>query len=547
MAPATVADGATLSHPSKHGALEFNAPHVVDQLIASATGADRRKFPSPEMLRSAASLIPGVPAITRSGRTWIESRGEVDGQTILAGLADADVLQDSPLPEGPQWYVSVSPGRVRVWTRDDARDDRRQTRERDSRTKQVDALTTFFEFDEYGELVDCVPPERASTREVTAWSAKSRVNMIGSFADLDYTPMFSDALRAPAMITLTYPRCWQTVAPSGKAAKRHLKAWRKRWEREYGEKVLCIWKMEFQGRDQYVWRDGQRVLNWCDCETCAPLEDGRAPHFHLLVTIPRERILRDGRGRVLRDEHGQALTERITRDDFRAWVSRSWADVVDHPDPAEYAAHLGAGTRVDTHEGARAADPRRVAVYFAKHGGAKAKEYQHCVPAAWSQPGEGPGRFWGYWGLEKAVVTVAVTPGVGVAAGRVVRRHSRAQGVTRLTSRRRYRGGRVVSAYPEVIGLAGAQLVAAHTLTHRPCRTRAVRAQQGRGWLMVNDGAAFGAYLARALQDAIDQRLADVVLNPSDPLVRAFRLPPSPRRDALLARFSGAVPQNAKY
>ena len=122
---------------------------------------------------------------------------------------------------------------------------------------------------------------------------------------------------------------------------------------------------------------------------------------------------------------------------------------------------------------------------------------------------------------------------------RLLRRHSRAQGVTRLTVRRRYKGGRADSKYPEVIGLAGKQLLEAHRLTHRPCRTRAVRAQNGRGWLLVNDGANFGASLGRALHMAIEHRQeqATELLNPHDPLVRAFRLPPGERRDALLRRL----------
>jgi hypothetical protein len=542
MPTATVADGSPLLHPSKHDAPIFNDPAAVAQLVLTATGADRRAFPSPEMLHSAAAMIPGIPVQARSGRSWLESLDDAR-QLQLDGVNAVDVVQDTPLPEGPQWYVSISPGRIRVWTRDDARDDRRQTRERDTRTKQADALATFLEEDdETGELVDRIPEQRASSREVTAWSAKSRANMSGSYADLDYTEMFSDPTRVPGVITLTYPRCWQTVAPNGKAAKQHLKAWRKRWEREYGEPVRCIWKMEFQGRDQYKWENGQRVDNWCTCDECAEFEDGRAPHFHLLVTIPKARVIRDGRGKPLRDEHGQVLTEVIDVNEFRAWLSRSWAEVVDHPNPVEYAAHLGAGTRVDTKEGARAADPRRVATYFSKHGAAKAKEYQHIVPLRWREPGQGPGRWWGYWGLQKVVVTVAVDPAVGVAAGRLVRRHSRAQGVTRLTMRRRYRGGRVASVYPEVIGLAGAQLVAAHTLSHRPCRARAIRAVHGRGWLMINDGSNFGVLLGRALHDVIAAQTADQLINPHDPRVRAFRLAPSPRRDALLARLCGVTP-----
>ncbi|WP_215550566.1 hypothetical protein [Amycolatopsis sp. CA-230715] len=502
-------------------------------------GVNRRRFPSADMLRSAAALTPALSPQVRAGRTWAEVHAAaVDGQQLLPGHEWFELLQAQQLTEGPQWMLSISPGRVRVWTRDEARVDRRELRERDMRLKAADALATFLEENDEGELEDHTPDDPTPTREVTSWSAKSRVNMIASYLDLDYTAMFADASRLPAMLTLTYPRCWQTVAPNGKAVKAHMKAWRKRWEREFGETLNCIWKLEFQGRREWVLVDGDRRYNWCTCDECAPSEDGRAPHVHMLVTIPTTRVVHDARGRVRRDEQGRELREPISRGEFQAWLSTSWADVVEHPNPAEYAAHLAAGTRVDVNEGRKAADPRRVATYFAKHGGAKAKEYQHIVPKRWQEPGEGPGRFWGYWGIAKRVVSVAVDPALGAEAGRLVRRYSRAQGVTRETVRRRYRGGRADSKYGEIIGLAGKQLLAAHRVTYRPCRTRAVRARDGRGWVAVNDGANMAAHLGHALVAAIEHRQADRLPSPPrDPLARAFRLPAGPRRDALLARL----------
>lgn len=545
MPAATIADGVRRTHPSTTGDTPvMNDPAVVAEMIDAYTGRARRRFPSSEMLHSAAAMIPGLHPAENAGRTW----GEVTAAPDLFGEGERfEVEQDQALTEGPRWLVSVSPGRVRVWTRDEARFDRRENHERDLRMKAADALSTFYGYDDDGNMIDGTPEDPVPSREVTGWSAKSRVNMIASYADLDYTPMFEDPQRVAAMLTLTYPRCWQTVAPNGKAVKAHMKKWRKRWERQWDEPLRCIWKLEFQGRREFVYSDGEQRDNWCRCEECREHEDGRAPHVHLLVTLPRSRYRRDGRGRLIpeKDAEGRPILgsyqhEQVTMSEFRTWLSSSWADCVAHPDPVEYAAHLAAGTRVDTTEGGRAADPRRVATYFAKHGGAKAKEYQHIVPRRWQEPGQGPGRFWGYWGLEKRVVTVAVDPSTGADAGRVVRRHSRAQGVTSLTMRRRYKGGRADSKYGEVIGLAGKQLLEAHRMTLRPCRTRAVRAKTGRGWLMVNDGAAMGAHLGRALQAAAEHRLerTEQLLNPADPLVRAFRLPDSPRRDALIAKLS---------
>ena len=41
--------------------------------------------------------------------------------------------------------------------------------------------------------------------------------------------------------------------------------------------------------------------------------------------------------------------------------------------------------------------------------GPDGKEYQHDVPVEWQLPGKGPGRFWGFAGFKKAVVTMELT------------------------------------------------------------------------------------------------------------------------------------------
>ena len=50
------------------------------------------------------------------------------------------------------------------------------------------------------------------------------------------------------MLTLTYPGDWLAVASNGEAVKRHFAALAKRYERSWGEPLLCIWKLEFQSR-----------------------------------------------------------------------------------------------------------------------------------------------------------------------------------------------------------------------------------------------------------------------------------------------------------
>lgn len=191
------------------------------------------------------------------------------------------------------------------------------------------------------------PPDKIGKKKaISEWSRKSRASMVRRLCSLDYSPLFADDDHAPAVITLTYPGDWLAVAPDGASAKSHVAALRKRYQREYGMPLRGVWKMEFQARG--------------------------AVHFHIFCAPPT------GAG-------------------FATWLSKAWADVVDAPDPTERAAHVGAGTRMDWAEGLRASDPRRVAVYFTKHGSANFgdKEYQNRPPAEWLTEGKVLGRFWG--------------------------------------------------------------------------------------------------------------------------------------------------------
>jgi hypothetical protein len=401
------------------------------------------QFPTADQLEEAAALVP-----------TIRQFAGVDGQ----------------LTEGPRPFLRIGPGVVELRTRDYARAQR--TAERAQHQHQVDVELLAQYVEEHGEFPDDPTP----TRVITEWSRKSRANMVRTIGLLDLAVMYEDRTRLPGMVTLTYPGCWLKVAPSGKAVKAHLKALRKRYQRAYGEPLRCIWKLEFQARAQR-----------CDCDVCDERDDGRAPHVHMLIVPPRELV--DG-------------------ENFREWLSRNWAEVVDHPDQEHRASHQRAGTRVDIAKGLDARDPKRVSVYFTKHGTYSAKEYQHQVPAAWSESAEtGPGRFWGYWALERTKVVVELPQRAAVVMGRVMRRWAAAQQVTRRVRRTRTAGGRVLSRYPEVQGLAGAQLVLEYETARestRYTRTRAKRMSSGRGFVMVNDGGRFVEQLARYL-DQVDQ------------------------------------------
>ncbi len=78
-------------------------------------------------------------------------------------------------------------------------------------------------------------------------SVNWKAAMCRTFAELDYTPLV-ECGRVPAMVTLTYPGEWQSVAHDGASVKRHMVLWRKRFQREWGEPADYIWKLEFQRR-----------------------------------------------------------------------------------------------------------------------------------------------------------------------------------------------------------------------------------------------------------------------------------------------------------
>jgi hypothetical protein len=298
-----------------------------------------------------------------------------------------------------------------------------------------------------------IAPGRGS-RQVTQWSRKSRTAMCRTFAELDYAPLIDDG-RVPAMVTLTYPGDWESVAPDGATVKRHMVLWRKRFHREYGEPARYIWKLEFQRRG--------------------------APHVHLWMAPPTRR----GRS-------GQP---------FRDWLSHAWTTIVAHPDPGERARHLLAGTAVDVLNGLRACDPKRLAIYFTKHSSPNTlgdKEYQHIVPKPWREPGKGPGRFWGVFGLKRATATVEIEKDAYLTARRIIRRWSRSQAAY----------GNALSQYPTTViprtWYSRVQRVKQDTgrLRHRNVRRRRAICDQGGlagGFALVNDGPAFAAQLARAI------------------------------------------------
>jgi hypothetical protein len=291
--------------------------------------------------------------------------------------------------------------------------------------------------------------------------------MVLALASLDYAPLF--ALGTPAMLTFTLSGDWLTVAPNGKAYKRLVRTWRKRFIKAYGEAAAVgVYKLEFQGRGAphlHTFMVPPTTTALCFCEVCD-------------LDYPKQL----GYGTPLR---------------FRDWLSHSWADVVNHPDPIERAKHRAAGTGIDYREGLKARDPKRLAVYFSKAGGAAGgKEYQHQVPEAWQAPGAGPGRFWGVWGLSTVIESVPVPDADFVRMKRTLRRLSQRQAFY----------GDVGSHWPTKVerrtrtvrvprGASTATGEVRYRTVTRPLSY--LNNSTGGGFLLVNDGPALASALAR--------------------------------------------------
>src|SRR5699024_1945488 len=116
-------------------------------------------------------------------------------------------------------------------------DDVRRERQRlEMHSRAADAMAVFL-VERHGTELQGIVPERTPSREITGWSSKSRARMTERMCDLDYSPLFDDPTRFAGMLTLTYSKCWQRVAPNGKAVKKHLKELRKRYKRHFGEEL----------------------------------------------------------------------------------------------------------------------------------------------------------------------------------------------------------------------------------------------------------------------------------------------------------------------
>lgn len=373
------------------------------------------------------SSVPETPE-----GVWKGHRSRFPSPDLVAAAAALipRVLPNWDGSEGPRSWLEIGPGLVRLGRTDLAREHRTLERAREDRPADRDWLRMV---DELPMVWDERSPRTATPRgAIREFSKRSQARMFAMAASLDWSGFQPSADALPAMVTLTYPGDWLTVVPDAATDARHVKALLKRYARDWGHELAGMWKRETQHRG--------------------------APHRHIFCMVPMG-LSKRGEG-------------------FLPWLSRTWADVVGHPDPLERAKHELAGTGVDFADGLRSTDPLRVAAYFLKHSaGGVGKEYQNRPVAEWT---ESAGRFWGVWRLKTATVRTEVPHDDRIRLARYCRRWARAQGTTREVRVPR--------------------IDAAGTVHTRRVRRRVRRLGSSAGFVVVNDGPAFVSQLLRALE-----------------------------------------------
>ncbi|WP_300683679.1 hypothetical protein [Nocardioides sp.] len=455
------------------------------------------RFPSTELVGLAAALYGRYEGVERQIRVRERLQVEyVDGREISFPQAD---FVERLKAEGPIHRVEVAPGYVAVKATDPVRAIRTYERQAVA-TAKAEAVRTLIERRAEVEACeasrcgcggaepDCFGREMAraalafldheGVSRLHSWSAKSRARMTEKIGRLDVSPMFDEG-GTPALITLTLPGDWLAVTPSAKVWQNQIQKLRRRFRDKWGHSMVGFWKREFQARG--------------------------APHWHMMGWVPND-------------------------PGFRAWLSETWADIVDapwcgHVFPArmcrlsdrrevivccDYHRHLEAGAGVDYYEGVRASDPRRMAIYFGKHSSFADKEYQNQAPREWvHDPAceddlcegcsvSGVGRFWGVWGLQDAARASQIPPDLADAMVQIMRRwaHTKRYAVPTTVWRKRY-STRVDTSTGEIT----------ETWRWRKRRSTAVVKRlaggQRSGWLLVNDGPGLASQLQRAALQAV--------------------------------------------
>jgi len=403
------------------------------------------------------------PSVVSSFQTLTRWGGFPAVDDVPLHLAGADVV------EGRSFRLTLGVGGARLRCFDANRVERAATAARERVARDVALRAGLWAS---GDVDALEALDTATGRCVVEWSRRSRSRMVEAFANLDYRPMLREGT-TPGMVTVSYPGDWLAVAPSGPVAKRHLDNLRRAWTHAFGWSPVGLWKMEFQGRG--------------------------APHFHSYLPVP---------------VHGP------DGEPFVVWLARTWARIVGACETCETCGarsdrcgdwrcivctgvrccvapsserirNRHAGTGVDFGAASRFLDPRRLALYFLGHStkGPDGKEYQHQVPEQWQEPGKGPGRFWGFWGLDRAQVDVDLSWREFCHLRRVMRRVARARSVVTAMDVRRHACVRDPGHRPECRCYLSVRPPRRWTLGSGGALTG--------GFVLVNDGVRLALDLAR--------------------------------------------------
>ena len=360
--------------------------------------------------------------------------------------------------EGPRWRVTISPGGMRLGRFSAMGENAKAERDQED-------LAGLWNGGQPRSYTDpmTMAPERGKRSVISAWSRESRTRMSYVLKTLDYSPLF-DNHGIPALVTLTMPSNWETIAPSPKAFKNLINVFLERYSRAWGSRLVGVWKLEFQRRG--------------------------APHVHILMTPPTGR--RPGSGET-----------------FSSWLAVNWAQVcqakdLDWDDVEQRRMRMDhelMGTSIDYSKGLQGHSPDLVAAYFSKHGLFSAKDYQNEPPELWREAVKVDGgvRFWGYWQLKKAIGVVDLNPIVphyvkkrvdGIVSEDVlVRRHMR-----KLAERNSY--ARKTTVYRSSVDYQTGEIV-----TRKRRVNRRVRWMNGQaGFISLPDGENSAYELARLLR-----------------------------------------------
>ncbi len=403
------------------------APRELDNELGAPLEFLRFNFPRAELLDAAEALL-------------LSSSSSVQASPWQRVAPDAWSECAAGWREGSFPLFEFGPGVARVMYRDASADERARERELATRAGEVSWLLGICELCELTrrecqcECVQCGTRRLSCAcrdrdrRRITTWSPKSRANLVRTILSLDLAKIL-EAGRVPVMVTLTLPGRWLEVAPDAATAARKFDNFRRAWSDRWGAPVW-LWKREFQRRG--------------------------APHWHLWLVPPTDELA-----------------------EFREWLSATWTRCLEISDPSEEWLSLQAGTNVSQAEGARARDPKRLAIYFLKESlGGEGKAYQNEAPDEWA--GESVGRFWGHSGMDMALRRIELTPWLAVRVWRILRNVRNSKNTTHEV-----RVARINSRTGEV--------------RYRTVRRRA-RARGKAGWIAVNNGAHFASGLSRYLE-----------------------------------------------